>query len=213
MPENPMTGIALSDCESVLIAVEGQRIPRRAWSSVDEMSRILSEAGRVLENARRQAELLRRRAYNEGRAAGLAWAQAQAVSEVLEVQRQAREFMDYSGQRIIALAVSIVTHIAPRLGQGELVAALAAEALNAVHEERHLSIHVSTGAEPATRAMLEKWQLGHPEVETVQVLADPHLEPFACVVESELGRIEVGLSAQLETVREGLVAAVAEKRK
>lgn len=213
MLENPPTGIALTDCEPVLMAVAGQRIPRQAWSSVDEMSQILGKAGRVLENARRQAELLRRRAFNEGRAAGIARAQAQAVREVLEVQRQAREFMDSSEERIIALAVSIVTHIAPRLGQGELVAALAAEALSDVHEERHLSVHVSTGAEQATRAMLEKWQQGHPEVETVQVLADPHLEPFACVVESELGRIEVGLPAQLETVREGLIAAAAEEPK
>ena len=60
---------------------------------------------------------------------------------------------------------------------------------------------------PATAAMLDRWRNQHPQVETAQVSVDPHLEPFTCVVESELGRIEAGLPAQLEAVRDRLSAA------
>jgi len=202
--------IALTESESLLTAVAGQRIPRRAWAQVSELNGLLSEAGRVLQTAKRQAELLQRRAYFDGRAAGVAHAQSEAVKHVLEAQKQARELVAASESRIVELAVSIVARIAPRLDQGELVAALAAEGLAALREERHISIRISSAAEKCTRAMLDRWQAAHPEVETAELVVDPQLDPMACVVETELGRIEVGLSAQLESIRTTLAAVAVE---
>jgi flagellar biosynthesis/type III secretory pathway protein FliH len=194
----------------LLTAVAGRRIPRRAWAQVSELNGLLSEVGRVLQTAKRQAELLQRRAYFDGRAAGVAHAQSEAIKHVLEAQKQARDLVAASELRIVELAVSIVARIAPRLDQGELVAALAAEGLAAIREERHICVRVSSAAEKSTRAMLDRWQGAHPEVETVELVTDPQLDAMACVVETELGRIEVGLSAQLETVRTTLAAVAAE---
>jgi type III secretion protein L len=202
-----MTEIALVDSPSVLTAVAGQRIPRHAWGNVSEMSGLLNEAARVLQTARRQAEQLQRRAYFDGRAAGSAQAQAEAIKCVLDAQRQARELLKSSEARIVELAVAIVAHIAPRLDQGELVAALAAEGLAALNDERHVCIRISQTAEKSVRIMLDRWRSAHPQFESVQVLIDPELDPTACVIETELGRIEVGLAAQLDAVRTGLLAA------
>src|SRR5262249_45309902 len=100
--------------------------------------------------------------------------------------------------------------ILPRLDQNEIVAALATEALGAIRDERHIGIKVNGAAEKATRAMLDRWQAAHPEVETVDLVIDASLDSTTCIVETELGRIEVGLAAQLEAVRNVLVAAAAE---
>ena len=205
-----MTAIAITESEPILTAIAGQRIPRRAWAEVTQLNNLLSEAARILQSAKRQAELLQRRAYFDGRAAGLAHAQSEAVKHVLEAQKQARDLVAASELRIVDLAVSIVTRIAPRLGQGELVAALAAEGLAAIQEERHVCVRISSAAEKATRAMLDRWQLAHPEVETIDMVIDPSLDPMVCVIETELGRIEVGLPVQLETVRTALNAVVTE---
>jgi flagellar biosynthesis/type III secretory pathway protein FliH len=194
----------------LLTAVAGQRIPRRAWAQVSELNGLLCEAGRILQTAKRQAELLQRRAYFDGRAAGVAHAQAEAVKHILEAQKQARELVAASELRIVELAISIVARIVPRLDQGELVAALAAEGLAAIREERHICVRISSGAEKSTRAMLDRWQAAHPEVETVELVIDPQLDLMACVVETELGRIEVGVSAQLEAVRTTLAAVATE---
>ncbi|MEA3181642.1 MAG: type secretion protein [Gammaproteobacteria bacterium] len=205
-----MTAIAITDSEPILTAIAGQRIPRRAWGEVTQLNNLLSEASRILQSAKRQAELLQRRAYFDGRAAGLAHAQSEAIKHVLEAQRQARELVAASELRIVELAVSIVARIAPRLDQGELVAALAAEGLAAIQEERHVCVRISSAAEKATRAMLDRWQLAHPEVETIDMVIDPSLDPMACVIETELGRIEVGLPVQLEAVRTALNAVAVE---
>jgi flagellar biosynthesis/type III secretory pathway protein FliH len=205
-----LSAIALTDSAPVLTAVAGQRIPRRAWGHVGELNGLLSEAARILQTAKRQAELLQRRAYFDGRAAGTANAQSEAIKHILDAQKQARELVASSESRIVELAVSIVARIAPKLDQGELVAALAAEGMAAIQEERHITVRVSSAAEKATRAMLDRWQLAHPEVEIVDMVIDPQLDAMACVVETELGRIEVGLAAQLEAVRTALIAVASE---
>jgi flagellar biosynthesis/type III secretory pathway protein FliH len=200
----------MTESAPMLTAVAGQRIPRRAWAQVSELNGLLCEAGRILQTAKRQAELLQRRAYFDGRAAGVAHAQAEAIKHILEAQKQARELVAASELRIVELAISIVARIVPRLDQGELVAALAAEGLAAIREERHICVRISSGAEKSTRAMLDRWQAAHPEVETVELVIDPQLDLMACVVETELGRIEVGVSAQLEAVRTTLAAVATE---
>src|SRR5207302_3674166 len=70
-----------------------------------------------------------------------------------------------SESRIVELAVAIVARIAPRLDQGDLISALIADALAAIHEERHVVVRVNGTAEKATRTMLDRWQCAHPEVE------------------------------------------------
>ena len=206
-----MTTVALTDTASLLTAVEGQRIPRHAWAQVSQLNSLLTEATRLLQSAKRQSELLQRRAYFDGRAAGAAQAQAEAVKHILDAQKQARDLVTASEARIVELAVSIVARIIPRLDQTDVVAALAAEALAAIRDERHITLRVHAAAEKATRVMLERWQSAHPEVEAVDVVIDPSLQPTACVVETELGRIEVGLSDQLESVRNTLLAVAAEQ--
>ena len=205
-----MTVIAITDSGPILKAVAGQRIPRRAWGEVTQLNSLLSEAERILASAKKQSELLQRRAYFDGRAAGLANAQSEAVKHIIEAQKQARELIEASELRIVELAVSIVARIAPRLDQGELVAALAAEGLAAIQEERHVSVRVNSATEKAIRAMLDRWQLAHPEVQTVDMVIDATLDPLVCVIETELGRIEVGLPVQLETISTGLRAIAAE---
>jgi type III secretion protein L len=205
-----LTVIAITDSEPILTAIAGQRIPRRAWADVTELNNLLSEAGRILQSAKRQAELLQRRAYFDGRAAGLAHAQSEAIKHVLEAQKQARELVAASEVRIVELAVSIVARIAPKLDQAQLVAALAAEGLAAIREERHVCVRISSAAEKSTRAMLDRWQLAHPEVETIDMVIEPSLDPMVCVIETELGRIEVGLPVQLEAVRTALLAVASE---
>ena len=208
-----MTGIALAERDAVLTAVAGTRIPRRAWADANDLSRLLAEAGSIVAAAERRAAEVLEQTRLKGQAQGLDEAQALMARHLLDAQRQAREFLDGSQERIVALAVAILHRIAPTLGEPQVVAALAEEALGAVQVEKYLRIRVTAPAEQATLAMLEQWQSEHPQIETAQVAVDPTLAPFTCVVESELGRIEAGLSAQLDAIRAKLMAIATEGRR
>jgi type III secretion protein L len=177
------------------------------------MSRLLSEAGNIVKAAELRAQGVIEQARAEGHGQGLVRAQAQMARHLLEAQRQSREFLDASEPRIVALAVAILERIAPTLGEPQIVAALAQEALSTVHAEKYLRIRVTAEAGAATQEMLDQWRREHPQVENAQVSVDPHLAPFSCVVESELGRIEAGLAAQLEALGERLTAVATESRR
>jgi flagellar biosynthesis/type III secretory pathway protein FliH len=183
-----------------------ERVPQRASSEGAEFAPILYEARRVLQSVRQQIESLQRRAYKDGRAAGFARAQIESAEHVLTAQRKARAFVEDSELHIVGLAISIVAGIAPRLGEGSLVAAMLAEALNTMVAERELRVSVTHDAVTATRAMLAGWQQAHPTT-MVLVLVDPRLSPFDCVIEAAQGRVELSLHSQLEAVRAELLAA------
>lgn len=208
-----MTHIALTDREAVLTAVAGRRIPRRAWADTSEMSRLLFEAGNIVRDAERRADEVIEQARNDGYAQGLAQAEALMAQHLLDAQRQAHAFLEASQQRIVALAVAILERIAPALGEPRVVTALVEEALSTLRAEKYLRIRVTAQAANATQEMLEHWRSKHPQVETAQILVDPHLAPFTCVVESELGRIEAGLSAQLDAIRAKLMAVATGARR
>lgn len=151
---------------------------------------------------------LQRRAYMDGHAAGFARAQAETVRQALEAQTKAREFVDAAEQQIVSMALACVQRVAGTLGPVGVVMALLTEALQEIRTGRQLKVRVSQGAAKATREMLARWQQEHPHVE-VSVLVDRLLEPFDCEIESELGRIELGLRKQLEVLREQMSPAAA----
>jgi type III secretion protein L len=202
-----MTGVALVDREPLLTVAAGTRIARRAWADISDLTAVVREAGEVLASARNEAQAVRQQAHAEGYTKGIEQAQVQSARHLLEAQRAARRFVEASEERIVALAVAIVERIAPKLNQAQLLAALAAEALTTIRAERHLRVAVAEEAVAATRAMLEQWQQAHPEIESAQVVANPDLEPFACEVDSELGRIRAGLRTQLAAIGETLTLA------
>jgi flagellar biosynthesis/type III secretory pathway protein FliH len=140
---------------------------------------------------------LRRRAYMDGHAAGFARAQAETVRQALEAQIKAREFVDAAEEQIVGMALACLQRVASTLGPSTVVTAMLNDALSAIKTERRLQVSVSQSAAKSTRAMLARWQQEHPHVE-VAVLVDPQLEPFGCEIVSELGRIELGLSKQIQ---------------
>jgi flagellar biosynthesis/type III secretory pathway protein FliH len=178
----------------------------RSSLDIAGLTRILADATCVLSSLRQQAQSLQRRAYMDGPAAGFARAQAETVRQALEAQLKAREFVDASRHQIVGMALASVERMASRLGPATVVTALLTEALDEIKTERQLRVSVSQSAVKATRAMLARWQEEHPQA-VVQVLVDPQLEPFGCEVESELGRIELGLRKQLEATRDELTGA------
>ncbi len=183
-----------------------ERIPTQAWSDIAGLTRILADATCLLSSLRQQAHQLQRRAYMDGHAAGFARAQAETVRQALEAQVKAREFVDAAGRHIVSMALASVQRMASTLGPATMVTALLADALQGIRTARLLRVNVSQSAVKATRAMLARWQSEHPHI-VVEVLVDPHLEPFGCEIESELGRIELGLGKRLEAIREDLSAA------
>lgn len=201
-----MDATARSASEPALKSITGEDSRERAWPEISGVGKLLEQATQVLAGVRNQAEALRRRAYTDGHEAGFAKAQADAVRHLLDAQRLARDFLNDRGAQVVELAVSIVERIAPDLGEERLVPALVSAALRELRTHHSVCVRVNSGAvADATREMLAKQHRWDPTVD-VAVLVDPQVGRFGCIVESSLGRMDMGLAAQLAKTRGALLA-------
>ena len=178
------------------------RLPREPLDTPG-LAQIPANATGISSSLRQQTHELKRRAYVDGYAAGHARAQAETVRQALEAQLKARQFADAFGEQIVDLALACVERMASTLGSATVVTALLTDALGAIRAQRILQVTVSQSAVEATRAVVARWQEEHPQA-LVQVSVDAQLEPFGCAIESELGRIDLGLRKQLEATRKAL---------
>ncbi len=181
---------------------QDNRNPTGASPDIAGLSQLLAEAANIVQYLRQQAQQLRRRAYTDGYTAGYERAQAETVRQALEAQTRSREFVDSAQQHIVSMALASLESVASRLGSATMVIAMLTDALEGIRTERQLKISVSRGAAKATRAMLARWQADHPDTD-IQVLVDPRLAPFGCEIESELGRITLGLPKRIAAIPDG----------
>lgn len=153
-----------------------------------------------------QAEAVAR-AAEQGRAAGHAegWhaAQAQAEARLAALDRAAAAHHRQLERTVGALAVEVVRRIAPALGAGVVVAALAEQAAREVGEQVPMRVlRTHPDAAPAVQARLAETQPG------LAVRADPALGAFDCEIDTAEGRVLAGLEVQLARTATALAAAL-----
>lgn len=189
-----MAVVLHSDCAQTVV-MGSARVPAAEVGFVRDAADLLARARAIRDANAREAAEAAAHARAQGHAAGLAEGRAQAEAELgqrlfaLETEAAARRLADRN--RVAELAVSIVRRIAGELGDGPLIAALAAQAAAELLPGSQAVVLVPPSALSATRA-----RIGSATV----VRADPALGPCDCIIETPLGRTLAGLETQLEAV-------------
>ena len=196
-----------ADTERFRLYLDGGVVPAAAWTPLQEAQRILDEANAILRQAQEEVEQIRAQAkfegLVEGRERGLrdcaraleALVVARAAATV-ELRRRASE-----------IAIAVVKHIAPAIGAERLVASLVAEAMQKLVFEPHLLVRVHPDV--AEQARAEVAALGAAAAPDTEIIGDPELDRFDCIIESAGGMVRAGFNEQLEQAR--LILAAAEK--
>jgi flagellar biosynthesis/type III secretory pathway protein FliH len=193
------------DQQRFLLHLDAGVVPAAAWAPLQEAQRILDEANAILRQAQAEVEQIRAQAkfegLVEGRERGLrdcaraleALVVARAAATV-ELRRRASE-----------IAIAVVKHIAPAIGAERLVAALVAEAMQKLVFEPHLLVRVHPDV--AAQARAEVAALGAAAAPDTEIIGDPELDRFDCIIESAGGMVRAGFNEQLEQARVILAAA------
>jgi type III secretion protein L len=158
--------------------------------------------------AQRTAEANRAQAYergtNEAKAACAQW--------LTDTQVRAAGYLDELNACIPDVVSAVVRKIGLRYGSAETVADIAAEAMRELRNRKRLTVRVHPDNRDTVDARLHalKEQAGTPEF--IDVQSDPDLDPFDCVLESDVGVVKAGLNLQLEAMQSAIRAALAEPR-
>lgn len=182
-------------------------IPAAAWTPLEEAQRMVEQANALLRQAEAEREQIFAQARHdglaEGREAGL-----RECAEALQALTEARAAATAQlRKRAGEIAIGVVKHIAPAIGAERMVASLVAEAMQKLVFEPHLLVRIHPDV--VERARVEVAALGAAAAPDIEIIGDPNLDPFDCIIESAGGIVRAGFHEQLEQAR--VILAAAEK--
>lgn len=186
------------------------------------LDRVRAEAARLVAEARREADRIRAQAANEGRQAALESVRAAMQPQLEQELAQAAAALRQAVQAILHArhawqqhweehAVDLALAIARRLCRRELTRqpqitlTWVREALELVvgHGQIVLRLHPQDHATLA--AQVQKLAAELAGLGTVQIVADPQIDPGGCRIETQFGSLDQQLESQLSRLREELL--------
>lgn len=167
-----------------------------------------------LERAKSHAAALRATVQDEiaqareaGRIEGRRAGELEAAGLLAQTQAEIDRHLALLEPRICDLALDIVRRVLGSFSDAELVARAARHALTAFREEQGVVVNVAPGMDEEVARHLAAIK---PEGPDMRVEPDRHLSRLQCVVTTPSASLDVGIEAQLGTVREALVASIEE---
>jgi flagellar biosynthesis/type III secretory pathway protein FliH len=197
----------VTDRERFQLYIASGVIPAAAWTPLEEADRIVEQANALL----RQAEAEREQIFAQARHEGLAEGRETGLRECAEalqalVEARAAATADLR-KRAGEIAIGVVKHIAPAIGAERIVASLVAEAMQKLVFEPHLLVRIHPDV--VEHARNEVAALGAAAAPDIEIIGDPNLDRFDCIIESAGGIVRAGFHEQLEQAR--VILAAAEK--
>ena len=195
------------DRERFQLHVKAGVIPAAAWTPLSEAQSIVEQANALL----RQAEIEREQIFAQARHEGLIEGRETGLQEcakALQALVDARSVATAElRKRAGDIAIGVVKHIAPAIGAERLVASLVAEAMQKLVFEPHLLVRIHPDI--VAQARSEVAALGAAAAPDIEIIGDPNLDRFDCIIESAGGIVRAGFNEQLEQAR--VILAAAEK--
>lgn len=195
----------VTDRERFQLYLDAGVVPAAAWTPLEQAQQIVEQANALLRQAETEVEQIRAQArfegLVEGRERGLRDC-ANALKALAEARASATADLR---RRAGDIAIGVVRHIAPALGAERMVSALVAEAMQKLVFEPHLLVRVHPDV--AEQARAEVAALGAAAAPDTEIIGDPELDRFDCIIESAGGVVRAGFNEQLEQARVILAAA------
>ena len=183
------------------------RIPRAQVTAFADGLSLLKEGDRRLTRAIAEIEAdraaARQAGYDAGHAEGLRAAAAETAAQMAllinEAARQRAEVRESVG----VLALEVVRRIAGEAGAALLAPAMVERAVREILPDQPMRVRVAAAVAGVVEGRL--WAINA----AIEVVPDPELSEFDCVLETGNGRVQAGLEAQLSALERVFAGAAA----
>lgn len=186
-----------------------RRIEAAEFNAAERARAIVAEAEararELLEGAQEERERIRADAAEQGRAEGLARAGATLVAAAAARDRR----LAGAEREVVALALDVARKVLGReLAQDPgAVADLAAQALAVARDRREVTLRVNPADADAIRAAAGRLGALLARAPGLDVREDPTVERGGAVVETEAGRVDARVEAQLAALARAIEEA------
>jgi len=156
-----------------------------------------SEAEKVRTEAKRAYEDEKRRGYEDG----IAEAKTEMLMQRIDLVDESVRYMASIEKTVCDLVMKALRKCVAEVGDKELVAQIVKKAMQAVvRNQRQIRIRVHSDMVGSVKARVDGMLKDFPTLNLVDVVEDSHLEPTACVVETEAGIVEASVEGQLKAL-------------
>jgi type III secretion protein L len=197
--EGPQLAALLAGGRRIPAALRDAIAEARAWRDAAQ-----AEARAGIERARREADEIREAAAARGRHEGLASVTELHAKALLERDR----LLDHAREELIELAFGVAERVIGDVvrSRPELVVETASRAIEASRGRIELTIHAHPADLPSVREASPRL-LSSSSAPRIRLVAGEGLSRGSVVVETELGRVEATIEAQLAALRRAVCAA------
>jgi len=143
-----------------------------------------------------KAEAVYKERYEQGYTDGIEAGKMEHAEKMMDTVIASVDFISKIESTVVSVVNQAIRKIIGDLNDNERIVRIVSAALNNVRGQQKVTVRVSTQDEPAVSKALEAMTAGS----YLTVIADIHLSPNQCILESELGVVDASLDTQLKAL-------------
>jgi type III secretion protein L len=132
---------------------------------------------------------------------GLEAARLEQTSNMIEIISQTVDYFSKVEAQLVDLVLDAVRRIANDFDDREKVIKVVRNSLAIVRNQRQVLVKVNPAQVSTIREQVYALKEAFPTLENLEVAPDSTLSEDACVIESDIGRVEASMSGQIEALR------------
>ncbi len=142
-------------------------------------------------------EAEQRRGYLEGRET----AKLEQSGNMIEIISQTVDYFAKVEAQMVDLVLEAVRRITNDFDDRQKVIKVVKNSLSMVRNQRQILVKVHPEQSDGIREQIESFKQAFPGIEQIEVVPENHLAADACIIESDIGRVEASMSGQIEALR------------
>lgn len=192
--------------DSITPLTSGRVLKSADYARLEDGESLLEDLAREQRRAKqevaRSLEEHKQRGYEEG----LAKSEEARAAQAFETVARAIDYFDSMEDDMVSLLESALDKIADELDKDKLVRQVIARALRDYRSLPQITIHISRSQEQALHKDIERLAQEARLAGLVKISVNSRLEKGACLLESPLGTVELGISSQIASLKSALSA-------
>lgn len=171
-----------------------------AWASKSARDAIAAGHARrdeIISAALAAFEAEQRRGYLEGREA----AKLEQSGNMIEIISQTVDYFAKVEAQMVDLVLEALRRITNDFDDREKVVKVVKNSLAMVRNQRQILVKVNPGQANAICEQIASFKQAFPGIEQIEVVPEHLLDMDACIIESDIGRVEASMSGQIEALR------------
>lgn len=157
----------------------------------------VAQSDSIIQAAQSAFEAEKKRGHKEGWDA----AKVEQSTHMIDIISQTIDYFAKVEVQMVDLVMDAVKRIASDFDNREKVIKVVRNSLSLVRNQKFITVKVNPSQMSAIEFSVKEILEAYPAIEHIDIASDPGVSEDACIIESDIGRIEASMEGQLEALQ------------